>query len=334
MLACVFSLTLAAGTVEADEVMMANGDRITGVVQSLGDGKVKVKTPYNDALELNWASVRGIVIQAPTEIVLKDGTALMGTVEVSATGGINVVTQSAGKVPVGDLGLIEKINPPKKPSVTYKGDVQASASLTSGNSDTVSGNLSAKFVARSKRQRLTLRSGWNYAEDTGTVSARDANGSIKYDFFVYDKLYTYVNSLLEYNSFQDLNLRSTIGAGLGYQILESDREELAFELGVSYFNEDFKTAMDESFASGRWALNAEYKIIPDKIALFHFHEGYFGFEDLEDLYIRSEQGIRFTVIKDFYTTFQANLTYDNTPAPGTEETDTTLMFGLGYNFDL
>jgi hypothetical protein len=68
--------------------------------------------------------------------------------------------------------------------------------------------------------------------------------------------------------------------------------------------------------------------------LFHFHEGYFGFEDLEDLYLKTQQGIRFAVIKNFFTALQANVNYDNTPSPGFYKTDTTLLFGLGYNFDL
>lgn len=333
LLTGVLALLLIYVPVSADEVLMANGDRITGEIQTLGDGKLTVKTPYAKALELDWASVKGFIIPTPAEILLNDGTRLKGTIEMTDSG-IRVVTGSAGTVPITDLSLIQAINPPQKPSVTYTGDVQAAASLTSGNSDTVSGNLSGKFVARSKRQRLTLRAGWNYAEDTGRVSARDASGSVKYDFFALEKLYTYVNSLLEYNSFQDLNLRATMGGGLGYQFFESDRETLAFELGVSYVNVDYKNAADDAYAAGRWSVNAEYKVIPDRISLFHFHEGYFGFEDIKNLYLRTEQGVRFTIIKDFYSTFQANLNYDNAPAPGTEDTDTTLMFGLGYNFDL
>ena len=86
------------------------------------------------------------------------------------------------------------------------------------------------------------------------------------------------------------------------------------------------------FGSGRWALNAEYAIMEKKITMFHFHEGYLGFEDTDDLYIKSQQGMRFTIIKDFYTSIQVNMDYDNTPSPGLDRIDTTMLFGLGYNF--
>jgi len=321
------------GLVAADEVLLANGDRLSGEIQSLGDGKLVVKTPYTkELMEIDWASVKGFRFAVPAAIVLKDGTELKGTTEIDPAGGIRVLTDAAGAVHVADLGLITKINP--GPAVTYTGLAQAAASMVSGNSDKVNANLAANFVARSKRQRLTLRGAWNYGEDRGVLSARDAYGSLKYDFFPLEKLYTYVNSLLEYNYFQDLNLRSAFGGGLGYQFFEDKIKALSFELGVSYFNEDFRTVPDDAYAAGRWSVNAQYQVLPGKIVLFHFHEGYFGFENLEDLYLKTEQGVRFNLLKTFYTTFQANLNYDNTPAPGTEETDTTLLFGLGYAFDL
>ena len=96
----------------------------------------------------------------------------------------------------------------------------------------------------------------------------------------------------------------------------------------------FIDADDESYPSGRWAMNGEYKVIPDKILMFHSHEGFVGMEDADDFLILTEQGMRLTLIKDFYFNFQVNIDYDHSPAPGKEETDTTIIAGLGYSFEL
>ncbi|MEW6440952.1 MAG: DUF481 domain-containing protein [bacterium] len=328
------ALLVLTSPARADEVLFANGDRITGKVIGLADGKLTMETPYAKSLELDWASVTGLRLDGVSQIVLTDGTRLQGTTEITPAGGMSVVTDSAGAVNIRDFSLVSAINPPEVKAVTYTGNAQAAAALTSGNSETLNANLSAQFVARSERQRLTLRGLYHYGEDRDRISAREASGSVKYDFFVTRKLYTFVNTLLEHNKFQDLNLRTTVGGGLGYQFLEDARKTLGFELGVSYFNEDFAVNPDDAYAAGRWSVNATYELLPERISLFHFHEGYFGFEDLSDLYLRSEQGVRFTLIQDFYTTFQANVNYDNTPPDGFEKTDTTLLFGLGYAFDL
>jgi putative salt-induced outer membrane protein YdiY len=331
---CVLLLLLAPCLAGADEVTMANGDVITGEIVGLKDGKLTIKTPYNEALEVAWGSIAKIVSEAPVEVVLSDETRLKGTLQMSEDGVLQVVTETAGAVAVGDMASITDINPPVVPAVTYEGNLEAGASYLTGNTDTTSANLSALFVARSKRQRFTLRGRWYYAENNKEVSAREAGGSAKYDFFMTEKLYLYANALFDYNPFKDLDLRSTFGGGLGYQFFEDVRKKLNIELGVSYIDENFRIAPDNSYAGGRWSIGFDYKVIPDQVAFFHFQEGYFSLEDFKDMNLRSEQGLRFTVLKDFYTTIQVNVAYDHLPSPGFKKTDTALIFGLGYNFNL
>jgi putative salt-induced outer membrane protein YdiY len=335
---------LGAATVlraEADEVLLTNGDRITGVIKDLREGKLTLTPAYSkDPLIIDWALVKGLRTDTPLTVQLQDGSRINGPAELSEDGVVRIISTGAGPVVVADLSTVQAINPPAE--ITYKGDLTVGAGYATGNTNTVNGNLNGDFVARSQRQRLTLRAAWNYAEDTGTVSARNASGSIKYDFFPLKKLYTYVNTLLEYDSFQDLNLRTTLGGGLGYQFFETSRTNLSFELGASYVNEDFRMSLldptsdlDRAYAAGRWSVNFDYKILPDKIFLFHFHEGYFGFEDLANLLIRSKQGMRFTLLKGFFTSIQVNVDFNNEPANASiQKADTAILFGLGYAFDL
>ena len=329
-----FALLILCPGALADQVTMANGDVITGEILTLKEGKLTIKTPYNEALELAWGSIQKIQSETPVEVVLTDETRLQGTLQLSEDGGLQVVTESAGPVAVGEMALITDINPPVVPAVTYEGNIDAGVSYLTGNTETVSGNLSGLFVARSKRQRFTLRGKWYYAENNKVVDAREAGGSIKYDFFVTQKFYLYANALFLYNPFKDLDLRSTIGGGAGYQFWEDVRKKLSFELGISYVDENFRIAEDNAYPGGRWAINFSYWIIQDKIDLFHFQEGYFSLEDFKDMNLITEQGLRFMVLKDFYTSLTVNVAYDNIPSPGFKSTDTALIFGLGYNFSL
>lgn len=318
----------------ADEVTMANGDVITGEILTLEGGKLKVKTPYNAALELDWASVKGVRSDVPVELVLEDDRHVKGTLETSPDGTLQVVTESAGPVPIGAPSLVTGMNPPEVKWITYTGDVLAGASYLTGNTETTSLNLSGKFVASTKRHRGTLRGAWNYAEAEKIVTARKLGGSAKYDFFVTERLYAYLNGLLEYDSFQDLDLRATIGPGLGYQFLDNERLKLAGELGYSYVSEDFKIAADNEYSSARWSFDFNWDIVKKKISFFHFDEGYLSVEDTDNFYFRSEQGFRFNVWKNFGTTFQANIDYNNAPSPDKDKTDTALIFGLTYNYEI
>jgi len=334
----------AASGLEAAEIMLSNGDRVSGKLLKLKEDKLTVEAPYNENMELAWGEIKSLRVDTVTEFLLDDGSRIKGTLRTKADGTIEIVTASAGVVTVASLSKFESINPP--PAVTYKGNIDGNTTLKSGNTETIGAHADGKFVARSKRQRFTLTAGWNYAEDRpseavapgsgeqGGISARDAIGTVKYDFFPADKLFLYVNSSFEGDKFQDIRLRTTVGGGMGYQFYEDDRKDVFLEAGVSYFNQDYIVAEDRSYPSGRWAAHGEYKVIPNKILLFHSHEGYVGLENAEEFLLRTEQGIRLTIIENFYANFQTNLTYDNDPAPGKEDTDITILAGLGYSFDM
>ena len=194
-------------------------------------------------------------------------------------------------------------------------------------------NASARFVARSTRQRFTLKGRFNYGETDKLMTSRNAAGSFKYDFFVTKRLYTYAHSLFEGDEFTDLRLRSTLGTGVGYQIIDTDRTSFSLETGASYVNDDFETAPDDNYMAGRWGADFSLKIIPDRIRFFHTHEGYYSFDD-RSVYITSETGLRLTIVDNFFAHAGVDYAYDSDPVEGNERYDATYKFGLGYEFDL
>ena len=100
------------------------------------------------------------------------------------------------------------------------------------------------------------------------------------------------------------------------------------------FDEDFKKSPDQQYVSGRWSVKIDWAIYPGRIVLFHYHEGYPSLERASDFYLTTEQGVRLSIIKNFFAALQINYRYDNTPPPGRERSDTVYLISLGYNFDL
>ena len=119
------------------------------------------------------------------------------------------------------LDRVVAINPPAVRHVTYRGSVNLGVNVQDGNTQTKNGNLNADFEARSKRQRLTAGTAYNYSEQGGGITARNAKGRIKYDFFATDRLFVYSAVLLEADRFQDLNLRTAVSGGPGYQLIQA-----------------------------------------------------------------------------------------------------------------
>ena len=126
----------------------------------------------------------------------------------------------------------------------------------------------------------------------------------------------------------DKNLLSLLLAGRGMILKRSGGKTYLVPKGTGLDPKKCAGAVKKATA------DRLYAVIKDKIDLFHYQEGYYSFEDFADMNLLTEQGVRFSVLKDFYTTFQVNVTYENQPSPGFEKTDTAILFGLGYAFSL
>ena len=326
----------------ADEVILKDGSRIICEVLELGAGKLKVKTVFAKEIIIDWAQVESITTDKDLPIILTNGTKLQGKAIRPAQGGIAVQTKEfQNPIPV-DHDQITDINPPLKPAIVFKGFLAAGGSVNDGNTNSRSAAVSGEFEARSDRQRFNIRGSYSYADDNDhVITSRNARGNIKYDFFLSKRLYLFAAAFFENDKFQDLKLRTALSAGPGYQIIDKGDFtedwlkllEVSGEVGVGYFNEDFYQADDSSYMTARWAFRVLWPIIPDKIILFHNDEGYPSLQDPNDIYIATEQGIRFNIVKGFFAALQLNWRWDNTPAPGLSRTDTTFLFSVGYNFD-
>ena len=93
---------------------------------------------------------------------------------------------------------------------------------------------------RERNRRITLKGGYFYQKDDDETTRDDQYILGKYDYFFTEKLFGYLNTRLDRDSMKELKLRTTGGAGLGYQFLETDIYNLYAEGGISYVNEDFK----------------------------------------------------------------------------------------------
>ena len=323
-----------------DKVTLKDGSRIVGEVVGMKDGVLIVKPAFSAQQELNigWGDVTELELSKPLPFQLEDGTQVVGVPEGIREGSIYVKSSDLPQATAIPLGEVKSIN--AKP-VAYSGLLSAGLSISDGNTNNKTASLLGEFLARANRFRLTLRGAYNYAEDDEGLTARNGKASAKVDYFLTKRFYWYASALFEYDAFQDLDLRTALGTGPGYQFIDKgDFEEewlrdmqLYVEAGIAYVSENFDDAPDDEYVAARWAVRFDWPFLPKRAAFFHFNEGYPGLEDSDDIYITTETGFRFTIWENFVATAQVNWKWDNTPAPGFERDDTLYLFTLGYSFD-
>ena len=217
-------------------------------------------------------------------------------------------------------------------AVELKGHLNLGGTATVGNTDTENYYLDGELVARTEKNRYTADAILNYGKDEDEKTVDNWTASIKHDYFLSGKWYLCNNALFTKDEFKDLNLRTSLGTGAGYQFRESELVNLSVEAGLSYVNEDLIEDEDNSYPAGRWSANFDKYLLPERVKFFHFHEILIGLGDDGDTLIRTQTGFRFPLLKSFVASTQFNYDREENPAAGKEKADTMYILTLGYEW--
>ena len=324
------------------QIELKDGSRLLGEIIDMTEGTLKIKAAFSesDPIMIFWKEIIGLSSEEPMTFVLDNGITLNGTSKMEKAGVILVQTTLLKRPLPVNVSSVLAINPPVKKAVVYTGNVNFGGSINSGNTKLKNGSFLGELVARSERLRLTVLGRWIYGEEGSRLIARNTFGTIKLDFFITERFYAYTSAIFEQDTFQDLQLRTSINAGPGYQFIDKGdfsspyfkKMQLSGEIGLGFFNEDFKVAADQSFVSGRWAIDFLWPVLPT-VTLFHQHQGFPSFESTSDFYVTSQQGIRLKIWENFISSLQVNWRFDNTPAAGSKKSDFLYLLTLGYSFE-
>lgn len=329
---------LAASPARADTVQLKNGDKITGTLVHVLDGKVVLKTDAAGEITIDVAQVESIATDQPVKVELPDGTRLHGQATAGEGGNVTVHDPAAG---ARTFALATaKLNEPEKPPRTWTGSLMASATWTRGNSTTNNVAVDANAVNRGEIDRITL-DGWYRAsrqkdQATGIESTteRRVGGSGKYDWFFAEHAYAYANALGERNEIAAIDLRAVAGVGAGWQFLESDTTHLNAEAGVSWFSEHYTsdtTTSDVDELAGRVAFHFDHTF-GDVLSLFDDTEAFKVFDRHDDYLVKTKGGFRQKFNANFFAQQWVEFYWDSTPAAGKKREDVTYYVGVGWTF--
>ncbi len=331
--AIVFSiLLLAIEPVLADQVNLKNGDRLTGKFISMQEGKLIFDTSYAGKITIQWSEVINIITDTPVNVMLPDGSLLKGILTPVEKGKMQLQTEKIEEAVYLDLTNITSIYIKAPPAVKFNVRVNVGINVSKGNTDTETYHFDGEAVARTKKNRYTVGGAFNAEYTDKDKTADNSLGYMKYDHFLTKKLYLNTNASFEKDRFKDLNLRTTIGLGLGYQFFETELTNLSTEAGLAYINEDFDEADDDSYPSGRWAINFDRYLFDKFVQFFHNQSGFVSLEDSSDIFLRTRTGFRFPFYRGFNLTMQYDFDWDNLVPPDRDEVDQRYILSLGYQY--
>jgi putative salt-induced outer membrane protein len=338
------TLPAAATPARGDEIILHNGDRVTGVVTGIQDGRVTIEQTRFGTISAALSDVKTINSASTMQPVATTQAASQPSTQASTKPATQPASQPTTTVatkpamPPAAAAAAAAAPPPKPPPVKrWSGAVTATALATRGNSNSESIRVSVDALRKGEKNTLTLAAGYalGQTEDNAT-GANTTNidnwfASGKLDYAFNEKWYNYALVRVEEDNVANLALRVSPGIGVGYRWINKPEVHFNTEMGVSYVWEKFDTNGTNEHVALRFAYHFDKKL-NDKVSLVHNVEYLPSVEDLGDFNLNADVGVRAQLTTNLFGEFKAEWRHDATPAPGADENDLRYTVGVGWKF--
>jgi putative salt-induced outer membrane protein len=250
------SFSLSTPFLFADQVVLNNGDRLTGkIVKS--DGKVLVlHTEFAGDVTLKYDAIAQIMTNEELHVGLKNGQTVVGPVTTS-DGKIEVATKSGRSVEVAreDVAIIRNdaeqstYDKSLHPGLLHgwNGGINVGFALARGNNQTENLAVAFNAVHPTLNDKLTLYESSVYTKNDApgaspSTVANLAQGGIRYDHDLRPRLFAFVAADFMSDALQGLNLRSVGSVGLGFHAIKNDKTTLDLLAGGNFTDENYTEA--------------------------------------------------------------------------------------------
>lgn len=257
-----------------DWLRLNSGEWLKGDLVSLYDKEVEFDSDALDTLMIDREDIYMIISNRHHTVRFNDGKELSGTLNIS--GGYVKVGDQPAQYRYHDL---VSIAPSADNELSgWKVKLSLGADIARGNTDQTEYSARADIKRRTASSRF-LAEFLGYrttSDDQITKNNIRANGT--YDWFYTQKLY-FRPVFFEYyrDPFQNIANKYTIGAGVGYYVMDSDKIEWDFSTGPAYQKTDFDTVESgeqKSNSSISYFVGTNYELELTKRIDFNFNYRY------------------------------------------------------------
>lgn len=249
----------------ADQVTLSNGDRLTGTIVRSDTDNLVIETEFAGTVTISWDAVTAISADGPIYVGLSDGQTIAGTVEAE-DGDVAVTTEAAGVVNTTQEEIVSirsqaeqtafetEAERLRNPGLTdlWTGFVDVGFAATQGNADTQTFTVSTRADRETTRDKISAYYTSIFASNDTTgdrlTTANSKRGGVTYDVNINPKWFGWGAFDLEFDEFQNLDLRFVPAGGVGYHAINTANTKFDLRVGAAGNREFFSTGLNRNSA--------------------------------------------------------------------------------------
>jgi len=328
-----FGFTLATlflpGIALADQLVMKNGDIITGAISKISDGDVYIEPSYADEFAVDMDDVAAIQTDQALEIEMKDGSEMTAQFAGASSTGeqILVVEGLPTNVGLADLEQAEE------PAEWYDrvSHAELNTTINSGNTDSQNTLVFADTRLKLGDHRHLADLTFRRDETDGIQTKKQDLFRYEYNWMFNEPWYTGLTGSYERDPIRELDHRYSLGAIVGRDLIDNAHQFMTFSVGLGYSEEKI-SGVSESGAVALWRLIYEHDFLGGDLSFFHNDTISYQLYDVNNTILKTNTGFRYDIIDDVYASISLRYDYESDPAADAKNSDTTLVVGVGAEF--
>lgn len=332
VLLCLTNIMLVGG-IRADLLHLTNGESLSGTLVQLDAGRLQWNSEILGELDIDQSHVRAI--ETGTRFDLKLSRKELRNCWMYRENSKQLLHCDEGVEALRDWKLVVAVAPelgPVGPRLQQKGEVRLAVEDSNGNTNLERYDLESDVELRYADHRHNFRLRYLEEDANGSTTQNSWRGGYRYDRFLTPQWFLSGNAFYEEDEFKDLDQRASVGAGGGFQFIDTEYVELIATSTINFVEEEFGNTENRQTTALLWSLQFNWKFNDDGMEFFHRHSALQAFDETADYELDSSTGLKYPINGHFSSVVQYEYSFDNIPADDARRIDRTWSVGMNYNW--
>ena len=299
------------------------------VLIEIWDNEISIEPEYSDEFEVDVSAVDYIESDREFEIELDDGTKMVVQLAGSDSDG-NQVVKTAGKSVSIPLVQFFELHEPED-DFGWESNVEFSAALNSGNTDSANTKLRADTTVKlSNHRHIGEITFIREEQDSATTKEQDLF-RYNYNWLFRDPWFFSAQLSYERDPIIELHSRVILSAGIGRDVWETPRRTLSVQLGAGAQTEEIGLVSTESGVL-TWSLRYRQDFFSEDLELYHNDTITTNISGRTNTSYKTTTGLRYEITDLLYANLSLDYDYETHPVDIAENEDIALLAGFGLDF--
>ncbi len=323
-----------------DWIRLSSGEWLKGEVIAMFDNTFEFESDELGVLKFDFDDIEEIRTARVVQVGFQGRDSVVG--HLTMVGGTVRVIGDGGEVEIDRATILSFVVGTPRERNYWSGHINLGGNVRSGNTEQI--DYTARFGTM--RRTINNRITFDYVGSITRTDSEDTSNNHRakagWDRFVSRRLFVKLASVEWYRDrFQNIANRWTVGAGLGYEIIDTSRTAWSVSGGPAWQSttwDSVEIGDDDTSSSLAFHIGTDFDIeVTDSIDYYASYDALFTDKDSGTYAHHVDTGLEIELIGDLDFNIAWIWDHIRDPRPledGTvpEQDDTRLVFGLGWSF--